>query len=78
MDMSNMQVKNGKVVFKQVAETCEAGNHVFNKGAKAPCDCGAHPNFEMADAIGVTAEAPLSQEPVLVKKHLSLILGGKR
>lgn len=78
MDMSNMTVKGNKVVFKQVAETCEAGNHVFSKGARVPCDCGAWPTFEIADASGVTQPEPMSQEPVLVKKHLSLILGGKK
>lgn len=67
-----MFVRDGKVIFKQVSNTCEAGNHIFSKGGAKPCDCGAHANFYVADSEG------LSQEPVLVKKHLGLIQGGKK
>lgn len=78
MDIESIKVQSGKVVFKQVAETCEAGNHVFSKGAKAACDCGTWANFEIAEIVGCAGPETISQEPVLRKKHLALILGGKK
>lgn len=71
MNMNGVFVENGKVVFRKTASTCQQGDHVFNNGMYAPCDCQKHSSFFIAE------NEQLNKEPIATKKHLTAYQGGK-